>query len=215
VTIRYTTAAGSCTILLSLLLVVSLAALGQCFATQIAPQVPAYLHGYGGRSALQPLGNDLPARALRGKAVLLYFGYTHCPDACPQALSLIAEAMRRLPVAMQGRVRGLFVPLDPRRDSPALLASYCRFFDPRILGITGSSEALARVAASWRVSYRVPDLPPNREYAVEHSTFIYLLAPSGRTVALFGAKSSAAEIAAPLRLWGSTIADDNQQEMTR
>ncbi|MDX8412828.1 MAG: SCO family protein [Mariprofundales bacterium] len=185
--------------LLSLLVAAALMMVGDRFGRLVQPQIPDYLSRMGGDFSLQGASGPITRATLRGKAILLYFGYSHCPDACPRALALMARSMQQLPLRMQSRVAGLFVSLDPRRDTPMLLAGYCRFFDARIIGATGSTQALARMAAAWRVSYRVPDHPTRSDYVVDHSTFIYLLDPAGRTVALFNDQSSAEEIATNLR----------------
>lgn len=138
---------------------------------------------------------------LRGKVVLLYFGYTHCPDACPTALGVMARAVRSLPQAMQRRTALLFVSLDPERDTPELLKRYTAFFDPRMVGATTTPQRLQRIAAAWRVSYRIPPHAPGAEYAVSHSSFIYLIDPQGRLVDLFGDGTRAEAIAAAMRAW--------------
>lgn len=115
----------------------------------------------------------------RGKAVVVFFGYTQCPDACPTTLSALAEAMKKLgPDA--GRVQVLFVTLDPERDTPALLAAYARAFDPRFIGLYGDAAATERVAKEFKIIYqKQPDATP-ATYTVDHSTGTYIFDPQGR-----------------------------------
>lgn len=115
----------------------------------------------------------------RGKAVVIFFGFTQCPDVCPTALSALAEAMRRLgPDA--ARVQVLFVTIDPERDTADLLSRYVPAFHPSFLGLRGDAEATARVAKEFKVLYqKVPGQTPDT-YTMDHSAGLYLLDPQGR-----------------------------------
>jgi len=115
----------------------------------------------------------------RGKAVVIFFGFTQCPDVCPTALSTLAEAMRRLgPDA--ARVQVLFVTIDPERDTADLLSRYVPAFDPSFLGLRGDAEATARVAKEFKVLYqKVPGQTPDT-YTMDHSAGLYLFDPQGR-----------------------------------
>ena len=115
----------------------------------------------------------------RGKAVVLFFGYTQCPDVCPTTLAALAEAMQRLgPDA--GRVQVLFVTVDPDRDTPALLAQYVPAFDRRFLGLYGDADATARTAKEFKVIYqKAPGTTPG-SYTMDHSAGPYIFDPQGR-----------------------------------
>lgn len=165
------------------------------------PPVPLSLQTMGGDFQLQSAAGPVALHDFHGKAVLIYFGYTHCPDVCPMALGVMAAAMQQAGAALHDRVAGIFISLDPRRDSPDKLEQFARFFDPRITGLTAAPAELEKVAAAWRVDYAVPDQPADAAYAVEHSTFIYLVNADGKVVALFDEKTSAAVIAEQLQLW--------------
>ena len=122
------------------------------------------------------------ARALadfRGKAVVIFFGFTQCPDVCPTALSTLAEVMRRLgPDA--ARVQVLFVTIDPERDTADLLSRYVPAFDPSFLGLRGDAEATARVAKEFKILYqKVPGQTPDT-YTMDHSAGLYVLDAQGR-----------------------------------
>lgn len=113
----------------------------------------------------------------RGKAVAVYFGYTHCPDVCPTTLAELAQSMRELgPQAEQVQV--LFITIDPARDTLDLLKSYAPAFDPRFIGLTGSPEHIAKTAGQFRALYRRQD-GANGDYTMDHSAGAYLLDREG------------------------------------
>jgi len=165
------------------------------------PVIPPALQSMGGDFSLQSDKGTVSLHDFRGKVTLVYFGYTHCPDVCPMALGVMGSAMQALPEDEGRRVAGVFISLDPRRDTPKVLAGYARFFDSRIVGLTGTPEVLDRIADDWRVGYSVPDAPVDANYAVEHSTFIYLVNPDGKVAALFDEQTSPDEIATAIRRW--------------
>ncbi len=115
----------------------------------------------------------------RGKAVVIFFGYTQCPDVCPSTLAELAEVMRQLgPDA--DRVQVLFVSVDPERDTQELLSHYVPAFDPRFIGLFGDAEATARTAKAFRVFYqKVPGKTPG-SYTVDHTAGSYVYDPQGR-----------------------------------
>lgn len=115
----------------------------------------------------------------RGKAVVIFFGYTQCPDVCPTTLAALAETMKQLgPDA--NRVQVLFVTIDPARDTPALLAQYVPAFDPRFLGLYGDDEATQKVAREFKIIYqKQPGSTPDT-YTMDHSAGTYIFDPQGR-----------------------------------
>mgnify|MGYP001145617037 FL=1 len=135
---------------------------------------------FGGDLALT--GHDGKPHTLadfRGKAVVIFFGYTQCPDVCPTTLAELAEVMKQLgPDA--DRVQVLFVSVDPERDTQELLAHYVPAFDPRFLGLYGDAEATARTAKTFRVFYqKVPGKTPD-SYTVDHTAGSYVYDTQGR-----------------------------------
>jgi protein SCO1/2 len=115
----------------------------------------------------------------RGKAVVMFFGYTQCPDVCPTTLSELAEAMKRLgPDA--DRVQVLFVTIDPERDTPELLAHYVPAFDPRFVGLYGDAEATARTAKEFKVIYQKQPGPTPATYTMDHSAGTFIFDPQGK-----------------------------------
>jgi len=115
----------------------------------------------------------------RGKAVVLFFGYTQCPDVCPTTLAALAEAMHRLgPDA--ARVQVLFVTIDPERDTAELLSHYVTAFDPSFLGLVGDADATARTAKEFKILYqKQPGRTPG-SYTMDHSAGTFVFDPQGR-----------------------------------
>ena len=127
-------------------------------------------------------GHDGKPRVLedfRGKLVVLFFGYTHCPDICPTTLADTAAALKTLG-ADAARVQVLFVTVDPERDTPELLAQYVPAFDPGFLGLSGDAAAIGRVAKEFKIFYeKRPGAAPGA-YTVDHSAQVYVLDAEGR-----------------------------------
>ena len=124
-------------------------------------------------------GQAVTDRSWPGKFLLIYFGYTHCPDLCPTMLSNIAGALNALG-ARADRVQPLFVTVDPQRDTPSVMKQYVGLFSPRIMGLTGTPAQLADAAQDYGVRFARQQTGPGRDdYEMEHSAFVYLLYPSG------------------------------------
>ena len=115
----------------------------------------------------------------RGKVVVLFFGYTQCPDVCPTTMSELASAMQKLgPDA--ARVQVLFVTVDPERDTPELLARYVPAFNPSFLGLYGDAAATAATAKEFRILYQKQPGPTPGTYSVDHSAGTFIFDPEGR-----------------------------------
>ncbi|HEY4471124.1 MAG TPA: SCO family protein [Stellaceae bacterium] len=126
---------------------------------------------------------------LKGKWHLIFFGYTHCPDACPTALNEMSLALDRLGMK-RDEVGVVFITVDPERDTPEALKSYVQSFDAPIVALTGSPEAVAQAAKAYRVFYaRHPRA--DGDYDMDHSAVIYVMNPEGRFTATFTPDSSA------------------------
>ncbi len=127
-------------------------------------------------------GHDGKPRTLadfRGKAVVLFFGYTHCPDICPTTLADVAGVVKKLGKDAS-RVQVLFVTLDPERDTPEVLAKYVPAFDPAFLGLSGDAAATQRAAKEFKIFYeKRPGSAPGA-YTVDHSGQSYVIDPQGR-----------------------------------
>jgi protein SCO1 len=126
---------------------------------------------------------------LKGKWHLIFFGYTHCPDACPTALNEMSLALDRLGMK-RDEVGVVFITVDPERDTPDALKSYVQSFDAPIVALTGSSEAVAQAAKAYRVFY-AKHPRPDGDYDMDHSAVIYVMNPEGRFTATFTPDSSA------------------------
>lgn len=153
----------------------------------------------GGPFALEDgHGKPVTDRDFRGKYMLVYFGYTFCPDVCPTTLNAVADAMDKLG-AKANRVQPLFITVDPKRDTPSVVRQYAAAFGPRIVGLTGSAEQIAKVAKAYRVYYAEHRTGPGPDdYSMDHSSVLYLMGPDGGFVAPIRADQSADEMAAAL-----------------
>jgi protein SCO1/2 len=125
-------------------------------------------------------GKTVTDQTYRGKWMLVYFGYTFCPDACPTALNNISVALTKLR-ADANRIQPLFITVDPKRDTPAVMADYLKSFDPRIVGLTGSQAQTDNAAKAYRV-YVAPQKSAGEDYLVDHSAYLYLMSPQGKFV---------------------------------
>lgn len=124
-------------------------------------------------------GKRVSEASYKGGPMIVFFGFTHCPDVCPTTLFEMTEVLKRIP--KDKKVAALFVTVDPERDTPALLKEYLSSFDPRISGLTGSREEIDAALKAYRVfAKKVPQ--ENGEYSMDHSAIIYLMDKQGRFV---------------------------------
>ncbi|WP_043201279.1 SCO family protein [Paraburkholderia acidipaludis] len=126
-------------------------------------------------------GRAFTLASLRGRAVLVYFGYTHCPDVCPTTLAALHPVFDQLG-AEAARVQVLFVSLDPRRDTPALLRGYLAAFAPTPLGLTGTQQQVADAARAWGIHWRYTG---NGRF-IDHTSVVTLVDPEGRVRVRYG-----------------------------
>jgi protein SCO1/2 len=125
----------------------------------------------------------------RGELLLIYFGYSYCPDVCPTDLQQIGLAVDGLGARAEA-VQPLFITLDPERDTAVHLAEYVPFFHPRLIGLTGSAEQIRRVALAYKVYYaKYP--PDSSDYVIDHSSFIYLVDKAGKYIGFFPSGTTA------------------------
>jgi protein SCO1/2 len=136
-------------------------------------------------------GRPRSDRDFRGKLLLVYFGFTSCPDICPTDLQEIGVAIEKLGAAGEA-VQPLFVSVDPDRDTPQHLADYLSAFHPRLIGLTGSADAIRKAAEAYKVYYARTDIGRGHDdYTVDHSAFIYLMDRDGRYLGFFPPGTSA------------------------
>lgn len=134
----------------------------------------------GGDFVLQSADGPFDTQAYRGKVLLIYFGYTHCPDICPASMAAGAQAINALTPEERKKVRLVLVSVDPERDNLPHLKQYASYFHPEMIGVTGKPEDVAKAAKMYGAGYR--RLPPDEygNYAVDHTANTYLVGPAGK-----------------------------------
>jgi protein SCO1 len=144
-----------------------------------------------------PDGKTVTAADYKGKVVLLYFGYTYCPDVCPTTLFNIAQMLEPLGKRADD-VRVLFVTVDPNRDTLPVLKQYTAAFAPQVVGLRGTPDQLATLAKRYRVAYTVKPASPGHSYEVTHSAAVYVFDRSGTIKLLFSGLATAGVPIAPM-----------------
>ena len=134
----------------------------------------------------------------RGRYLLVYFGYSFCPDVCPTTLGVVADAFAKLG-SRRNRIVPLFITLDPERDTPGVLKNYLGAFGPAFVGLTSTPDAIKRTAQEFRVYYSKHPLP-NGGYAIDHTSVLYLMGPDGKFITYYDDTSLGADsLASDLR----------------
>lgn len=123
----------------------------------------------------------------RGKAMLIYFGYTYCPDVCPASLQIMAAALDRLDPDTRSRVQPILITVDPQRDTVEQLAQYVTSpaFPDGLIGLTGSEEQVAEAARVYRVAYRRAGEAGSEDYLMDHTSIVYLMDSEGEFADIF------------------------------
>ncbi|RYO89468.1 hypothetical protein DL766_009540 [Monosporascus sp. MC13-8B] len=136
-------------------------------------------------------GRPFSSEDLKGKYSLVYFGFTHCPDICPEELDKMARMFDIVEAERPGAVKPVFITCDPERDDPKVLKSYLREFHPGFIGLTGTYEQIKAVCKAYRVYFSTPrDVKPGQDYLVDHSIYFYLMDPEGDFVEALGRQHS-------------------------
>ncbi|WP_375421320.1 SCO family protein [uncultured Sphingomonas sp.] len=149
-------------------------------------------------------GRAITNDSFAGKYRIMYFGYTFCPDVCPTDVAVIGNAVKLVEKndpALGARVVPVFVTVDPARDTPAVLKQFVAAFHPRMIGLTGSADAIARVAKGYAIFYGRGDASPGGGYLVNHSRQAYLMDPKGKPLALLPQEQGAEAVAAEIEHW--------------
>lgn len=136
-----------------------------------------------------------------GKYMLVYFGFTHCPDICPAELEKMASCLKVLdadPDVGPDKIQPIFITVDPKRDTVANIKSYTQEFHKRILALTGSHEEIKNVTKAYRVYFSIPD-DAEEDYLVDHSIIIYLMGPDGKFVKFFGQMTPVEEMISEIK----------------
>jgi protein SCO1/2 len=146
-------------------------------------------------------GRKVSDTDFRGRYMLIYFGYSFCPDVCPTTLGVMAAALDKMGAASQ-KVVPIFITVDPARDTPKVLKPYMAAFGPRFVGLTGDSAAIAQAEKKFHVYARKQPLDPAKAgggYAMDHSSVIYLMGPDGKLVNYYDEAISPGDLAADIK----------------
>ena len=144
-------------------------------------------------------GERMRLSDLAGRALVMFFGYTYCPDICPATLARVREVKVALPPEDAARFTGVLVSVDPARDTPHRIGQYVEFFDPDFVGLTGSEDELEDIARRYGAQFMIPDGQPEDSYLVNHSSIAYLIDPAGHVRALYYGDEPIDAIAANVR----------------
>jgi cytochrome oxidase Cu insertion factor (SCO1/SenC/PrrC family) len=149
-------------------------------------------------SLVDQAGARVTEKDFRGKYMLVFFGYTYCPDVCPTELQVMMAAVESL--GTEGnKIQPIFITVDPERDSPAVMKAYVENFGPRLLGLTGSPAEIAAVAKAYRVYFGKAGKAAAEDYLMDHSSIIYLMGPDGKFLKHFTYTTDAPKLAQALK----------------
>lgn len=149
-------------------------------------------------------GMAVTDRSYAGHYRIMYFGYTFCPDVCPTDVANLVRGLKAFAKSdgeRAGRVRLIFVTVDPNRDTPAVLKAFAAAFDPKMVALTGSAKAIEDVTRDYGIAASVARGQAKDAYLVDHSRVAYLMDPDNKPLALLPQEGAAAEIAAELDKW--------------
>lgn len=181
--------------------------LAACAPSQPAARPPLEGARIGGAFALTDQdGRAVTDRSFAGKYRLMYFGYTFCPDVCPVDMQNVGAGMRLLEKsdpALAARIVPVFVTVDPARDTPAVLKEFVRAFHPRMVGLTGSPQAIAAVEKAYAVYAKKGAVTPGGGYMMDHQNAVYLMDPAGKPLALIPADETPKAVADEIAKWAT------------
>jgi protein SCO1/2 len=150
----------------------------------------------GGAFALQDGdGKTVSDQTLKGRPFLVYFGYTHCPDVCPTELARISDILGKMG---DKPIPALFITVDPERDPPKVMQDYVSSFNPAVIGLSGSQQAIEATEKTFRVYARKGKPQPDGDYSMDHSSIIYLMDKNGAFVEAFNVERSPEDAAKDL-----------------
>lgn len=136
-------------------------------------------------------GKTVTDQDLKGRYSLMYFGFTHCPDICPEELDKMATMFDLVEKERPGALNGVFITCDPARDTPKEMKEYLNEFHPKFIGLTGTYEQIKAMCKAYRVYFSTPkEVKPGQDYLVDHSIYFYLMDPEGDFVEALGRQHS-------------------------
>lgn len=145
-------------------------------------------------------GKPCTDKDLKGQYLLIYFGFSLCPDICPQEMEKQTQAIELLDAEFGPVVTPVFISVDPRRDTPAVVDEYCEEFHPRIVGLTGTPEQVKKVTRAYRVYYNEGIKTSDEDYLIDHSIIHYFMGKNGKFIDFFGKNMTAKEMAEKVRI---------------
>lgn len=134
----------------------------------------------GGDFTVEVLNKDLSLQDLRGKVVVLYFGYTQCPDICPTSLALLTQALSQMSEDELSGMQSIFISVDPERDNTARLDDYTKYFHKNIIGATAEQSEIDKITKLYGASYRIVESDSAMGYIVDHSSYTYIIDKQGK-----------------------------------
>ena len=179
--------------------------LSACSSPAPAPRPPLEGARIGGAfSLIDQNGAVVTDRSYPGKYRIMYFGYAYCPDVCPTDVANLARGLKAFAKAEPARakkVKLIFVSVDPKRDTPAVLKDFTAAFHPDMVGLTGSEQAIDDVTKAYGVSVSIAPDQPKDSYLVDHSRAAYLMSPENKPIALIPQDGTAEAIASEIGKW--------------
>jgi protein SCO1/2 len=173
--------------------------------TSVAPTPPLQGARIGGPFTLTDQnGAQVTDRAFAGRYRIVYFGYTSCPDVCPTDVANLMHGWQlfgKTDAARADKIKSIFITVDPARDTPAVLKAFTANFDPRLVGLTGTPEAIAKVARDYGVAFSLQKPTSPGVYFVDHTNAAYLMDPDGKPLALLPSDGTPQAIADELSKW--------------
>ena len=154
----------------------------------------------GGDFVLHSAAGPVDTGTLRGNVLLIFFGYTNCPDVCPASLAAGAQALIALSADERAKTRLIMVSVDPERDTPAKLKEYAAYFHTGMIGVTGTPEEIATVAKSFGAGYVRQPADASGRYAVDHTANTYLVGPDGKLAATIPLGTPTVDLVAAIRM---------------
>lgn len=155
----------------------------------------------GGDFQLQSLNGDVSLSDFEGKVVVLYFGFLSCPEVCPASMGMMSQTLRKFDESEVEQIQPILVSIDPKRDTYEQISEFTEYFDPRILGVTGTPEQIDLVARNYGAHFEITESSETdpSDYAFRHSSRYYVIDQSGRLVDAMRHSTTANELAARIR----------------